>query len=620
MWTDNETDIDLLGYTVHKDLIKSVVLDESILPVSIGVFGDWGSGKSSIMKMLSKDFEGKEDIACVYFNGWVFEGYDDAKAALIEGILESLKENTTFGNTIIGEITELKKKVNWLRAGGFFVKNIAIPAAMAYATGGVSLLSTASSWFEKIKAEGADILNSEGGEKMLAELSGVVKKDEEEQVSTVVREFRSDFEKLIEKTNLKSLVILIDDLDRCSPDRIIDNLEAIKLFLNVPKTAFVIGADERIVRHAIEYRYKDISSAYNSKEIKDYDGLITDYLEKLIQIPYRIPKLSNNDVEAYMTLLLAQKELPNKFTDILTDFEDFRDKDKHSCYSISNIEKIIPNHPDIDKVKLANRIAPLVCRGLKGNPRQIKRFLNSFVLRGKLADAAKFVLNPEILTKLMVLEYMRLSRFEELFLMQQKQDGKPQEIELLEKQAKSGVIEGELSVWNEPDVIKWLLMEPSLVGVELMNYFWIARDKLKETMDTSAMLPNIVIELFNRMKSPSGEQNLRNTITSEVALLDSNNVDLLYNYVTKKIIETPSEIFLWDILQISVILNNEAAKRYYITLFDAVQWKDVNLGVSVHMKAIFKQYPEMTTHKSSITNTRITKAVFDIKPTTSYLK
>lgn len=177
-----------------------------------------------------------------------------------------------------------------------------------------------------------------------------------------------------------------------------------------------------------------------------------------------------------------------------------------------------------------------------------------------------------------------------------------------------------MSVWNEPDVIKWLLMEPSLVGVELMNYFWIARDKLKETMDTSTMLPNIVIELFNKMKSPSGEQNLRNTITSEVAMLDSNNVDLLYNHVVKKIIETPGEISLWDILQISVILNNEAAKRYYITLFDAVQWKDVNLGVSVHMKAIFKQYPEIAIHKSSITNTKITKAVSDIKITTSYSK
>ncbi len=52
MWADNETTDDLLGFRVHSDLIQSVVTDPSLLPVVLGVFGDWGSGKSSIMKML----------------------------------------------------------------------------------------------------------------------------------------------------------------------------------------------------------------------------------------------------------------------------------------------------------------------------------------------------------------------------------------------------------------------------------------------------------------------------------------------------------------------------------------------------------------------------------------
>lgn len=48
MWADNETNEDLLGYQVHADLLKEVVLDSTMLPITIGIFGDWGSGKNSL--------------------------------------------------------------------------------------------------------------------------------------------------------------------------------------------------------------------------------------------------------------------------------------------------------------------------------------------------------------------------------------------------------------------------------------------------------------------------------------------------------------------------------------------------------------------------------------------
>jgi len=239
MWSDNETNKDLLGFKVHADLIKSVITNERILPVSVGVFGDWGSGKSSIMKMLEQELnaEGQEDTACLYFNGWTFEGYDDAKAALIEDILVKLKENKKFGNKIKDEVTTLLKSVNWLRAGGFLMKNVAKPALLAYATGGASLVVDAvdkvKDFFGNVTENSADLIkkiDSEEGKGIISELKRIIKKDDSD-IPTVVRKFRDNFEKTINKTGLKSLVILIDDLDRCNPERIIDNLEAIKLFL-----------------------------------------------------------------------------------------------------------------------------------------------------------------------------------------------------------------------------------------------------------------------------------------------------------------------------------------------------------------------------------------------------
>ena len=95
MWSDNETSDDLFGFRVHADLIRELIMDPTVLPATIGVYGDWGGGKSSIMQMLRDDFEketaGERDeanpyrgVAVLYFNGWLFEGYDDAKAALLD--------------------------------------------------------------------------------------------------------------------------------------------------------------------------------------------------------------------------------------------------------------------------------------------------------------------------------------------------------------------------------------------------------------------------------------------------------------------------------------------------------------------------------------------------------
>lgn len=96
MWSDIETSKDLLGYSIHASLLKDVITNPKNLPITVGLYGDWGSGKSSILKILQEQLEKDDDTVVVYFDGWSFENFDDAKMALIQGIVDALESNEKF--------------------------------------------------------------------------------------------------------------------------------------------------------------------------------------------------------------------------------------------------------------------------------------------------------------------------------------------------------------------------------------------------------------------------------------------------------------------------------------------------------------------------------------------
>jgi predicted KAP-like P-loop ATPase len=265
MWRDNETSLDLLGFKVHADLVRAVVTNPKLLPVTLGVFADWGGGKTSLMKMLQCSLEPgywvenaperaqSEKIACLYFNGWLFEGYDDAKSAILSSVLVALGEHKRFGPKVRAKCVSLLKSVNWMRVTSLGLKHVAIPAIAAFASGGMSVVpSLIGSLGSLLPWRTADVHDPDAGtktenhtdtEQEKINWEELLKKDQSPSGPLDVRSFREKFAKMLQESEIESLVVLIDDLDRCSPERIIENLEAIKLFLNVEHTAFIIGAD-----------------------------------------------------------------------------------------------------------------------------------------------------------------------------------------------------------------------------------------------------------------------------------------------------------------------------------------------------------------------------------------
>jgi predicted KAP-like P-loop ATPase len=132
------------------------------------------------------------------------------------------------------------------------------------------------------------------------EAADLLKPAEEESIPEEIHHLREEFAKLLDEAKIDQLVVLIDDLDRCLPATAIDTLEAIRLFLFVPKTAFIVGADEGMIEYAVRQHFPNLPLASGPLPYA------RNYLEKLIQIPFRIPALGVQESRTYVMLLLVQ--------------------------------------------------------------------------------------------------------------------------------------------------------------------------------------------------------------------------------------------------------------------------------------------------------------------------
>ncbi|MEI6972896.1 MAG: P-loop NTPase fold protein, partial [bacterium] len=459
--------------------------DPKLLPITIGVFGDWGNGKTSIMKMLQKQLNSHEDIAVLYFDAWLFEGYDDAKSALISSVLKQLTSHKRFPEALKDDARKLIGRVNWMRVLKMGWDNVALPAVLAYATGGATAVP---GFLEALKGTlvGRSTAGEapQSGESVLnAQKAGELLKDVVEPDLGDVRSFREGFGGLLKKTPFKTLVVLIDDLDRCSPERIVENLEAIKLFLNVEKTAFIIGADPRIVRHAVAVRYRDaldaarLSAAPGESGNEAGDQLVKDYVEKLIQVPYHLPRLSPAEIETYMTLLFAQRDLESAdFHACIAACEVRRQGNRFGSFGLADVQEALKGKTLPDALKAALSFsagaAQLITENLKGNPRQVKRFMNAFVLRRRLASVAKMqMLRDDVLLKLMLLEYSNEARFRELARWHEEQRQTPKEIVEMEAGKEPS------KDWDKDALRRWIQMERRLSAVDLSVYFRLVLDR-----------------------------------------------------------------------------------------------------------------------------------------------
>lgn len=355
---------DALHFEAYVRTLADIIADPSTqTPLTIGVFGDWGRGKTSLMRMVERDLveRAAEDgftVAPVWFNAWLYSRDEALWRALIARVVQAVLGFPGLDEAAAVDLRRLETRLyapERAEAG-----QVALPTGSLPGLEGATLPALTA--LELLRRRAV----RERREKDEAGLNEIIADVEASQTLTrrdhmvALDDFRLQFERLshehIEPRG--RLVIFVDDLDRCLPEAAVEVLEAIKLFLDVPGIVFVLGVDQSVLEEGIRVRY---GQRYG-REMEALDG--ARYLEKIIQIPLNLPQLQHRDIEGYVTDLAAG---------------------------------LLPDE----------RCERVFAVGLEPNPRRIKRTLNVFLLLWRLSQNQpdlKRVIQPVRLAKIVVIQ------------------------------------------------------------------------------------------------------------------------------------------------------------------------------------------------------------------------
>lgn len=482
MWPDNETSLDFLNFSGVAETVAEIIVQADGRPISIGVSGAWGIGKSSMIKLTQTALnerplaDDERDFVFVEFNAWLYQGYDDARAALMDVIASKLQDEAVSRETALDKVKDLASRIKWLRAA----KLLAAPAAA------LALGMPLPGMFGGIANVGNAVVGGTAGDeefanaKTLADeassaFSGLISEKAGASPPQEIQALRDSFEDTLEELGI-TLVVLIDDLDRCLPETTISTLEAIRLFLFLNNTAFVVAADNEMIKYAVKRHFKGVSD----------DQLINSYFDKLIQVPIQVPTLGTQEVRAYMMLLYVENSgLPSEVQEKIRNgvCEQLKKSWQGKRVDRAFVESLHTTMPPplLAKLETADRLAPLMATasGIQGNPRLIKRFLNALAIRMTISKAQGVGVDEAVLAKLLLFERLGDPKaYADLIAKASAHDqGHPEFLAGWEKDVSSGkTIELE-KPWDAPFVEEWLALQPLLGNVDIRGALYVGRER-----------------------------------------------------------------------------------------------------------------------------------------------
>ncbi|MCG8524998.1 MAG: KAP family NTPase, partial [Opitutales bacterium] len=344
---DGAARVDFLNRSELIDSLAGMLAQENQqTPLTIGLFGHWGAGKSSVMQMLQEkltdpEYLKSQEFLFSWFNCWEYEHTENIQAGLAQEVVEGLMGDGKFHDA---ERKFIRPMGMWLRictrveflwiekkwetifwfgktvatlaaiiAGGFFALESSDTPIFQTGITGVALL-----YFYNLSKQGKLLWDHP----LKTELATFFKLPSYRKELGQIPQIRQQLESLCEVRlwdrgkARRRLVVFVDDMDRCKPETIAQAFDAIRLIVDIRQVIVIVGIDERVAFKAMGEAYKDYADPSSNRTKED---VARDYLGKIIQVPIRLNPPSAKDLKPYVEdkLFKDQAEVPTE--DLGTD-------------------------------------------------------------------------------------------------------------------------------------------------------------------------------------------------------------------------------------------------------------------------------------------------------------
>jgi Cdc6-like AAA superfamily ATPase len=317
---DQVARVDQLGFRDYviafADLIES---RDTEPPITIGIYGAWGTGKSFLLEHIEEELREREKVAAgdpvtdrprvhvVRFNAWEYSSSEAIWPSLVRKIVICASDEIRW--PFPGRfLRKLWRNLLWelLQERGKVLGALVASALMLalvlwqfdFAAGALAASAAALGVAGLLKVV-ADTISSPLSRWMTAVLTN----GEYGEPIAHMNRIQSDLEQLSDRLAAEDrpgrFVVMIDDLDRCEPDKLVEVLQAINLLLNFKSFIVCLGIDARVVTRAIESHYGGFLEQTGASGYE--------YLDKIVQIPFRIPRPNSREIETFVSRQLRQE-------------------------------------------------------------------------------------------------------------------------------------------------------------------------------------------------------------------------------------------------------------------------------------------------------------------------